>query len=111
MGLFPSSRWGGKKKENNRAVKGVKAEPLPLPPKMTQRHISANRSGKDSLWPCQLKARRRRVEVGVGRWGVDCHCHICLTMAEVAGAQGGVERRDRRRGSSRAASAFSVGEF
>lgn len=52
-----------------RAVKGVKAEPLPPPPKMTQRHISANRSGKDSLWPRQMKARRRRVEVGVGRWG------------------------------------------
>lgn len=34
---------------------------LPLCYKMTQRHISANRSGKDSLWPCQLKARRRGI--------------------------------------------------
>lgn len=25
---------------------------------MTQRHIRQNGSGKDSLWPCQLKARR-----------------------------------------------------
>ena len=36
-------------------------EQNPTPPpsfKMTQRHIRQNRSGKDSLGPCQLKARR-----------------------------------------------------
>ncbi len=38
----------------------VRGEPTRVPPcyKMTQRHIRQNRSGKASLGPCQLKAKR-----------------------------------------------------
>lgn len=38
----------------------VRGKPTRVPPcyKMTQRHIRQNRSGKASLGPCQLKARR-----------------------------------------------------
>lgn len=68
------SCWG-----QNKTSLRKRGKPRRVPPcwKMTQSHIRPNRSGKDSLGPCQLRARR---------WG-KCQCHFCLTVAGGGGAK------------------------
>lgn len=52
----PFSCWGENKSSLRKGWKTDQSSPLCY--KMTQRHIRQNRSGKASLGPCQLKARR-----------------------------------------------------